>query len=131
MTFIFEQAALVFDAPAVAGELTIRANDTMARNSERNRIGRASVCHHASSDLRIDVVDKPSEVRVAHRLPDGDRTDLPPDPLLKQWSAHVEREVESIGGPFRVAGHLRQVVADHDFVFDASGFWKTAREVRF
>jgi hypothetical protein len=48
----------------VASELTIHTDDTAARNDERNRIGGASVCHHASSDL----VDQPSQLHVANCL---------------------------------------------------------------
>jgi hypothetical protein len=54
-----------------AGELTIHTDNTAARNDERNRIGGASVWHHASSNLRIDMVDQPSQLHVAVQTDDS------------------------------------------------------------
>src|SRR5215467_4377350 len=46
-SFAVQQNALAFDAPSIAGERTVAANDTMAGNGDGKTVRSASSCHGA------------------------------------------------------------------------------------
>src|SRR5215467_11774590 len=118
---------LALDAPAVAREIAIGADDAVARNGECDRISGAGASDRAG---RGRVADPTGEFHVGHRPSDTDRAKLLPDAALKRRPAHIEHELKSLGGPVHEAYHLRQIIMDDGLVRKERGLGKAGGEVR-
>src|SRR4029077_20902175 len=68
-SFAVEQNALAFDAPSIAGERTVAANDTMAGNGDGKTVRSASSCHGAD---RRRCANALRNLRIGDRCADWD-----------------------------------------------------------
>jgi hypothetical protein len=84
--FLPDQFTLAVDAPAVARQVAIGADDSVARNGQCNRAGGAGTSDHTD---RGQWADPTGQSHVGNRPSDGDRAHLLPDAALKRRPAHI------------------------------------------
>ena len=90
--FFAEQLLLSLDAPAVAGEVAVGADDAVARDGDGERVGGAGPGDGADG---ARVADAAGDFGVAGGLAEGDLGERVPDALLEGGAADVEREVQA------------------------------------
>jgi hypothetical protein len=83
-SFAVEQNALAFDAPSIAGERTVAANDTMAGNGDGKTVRGASSCHGAD---RRRCANAPRNLRIGDRRADWNLLEHLPHASLESSSA--------------------------------------------
>ena len=101
----FQQPAFALDAPAIAAEFAVLANDAMTGRDEGRRIGRAGSGDGAGGG-RPPYARGDLAVRSA--LGVGNSAQRFPDPFLKSRPLHVERQV----GMRLLARQMREKRAD-------------------
>ena len=88
-----DQFTLALDAPAVARQIAIAADDAVARNGQCDRVGGAGASDRTG---RGEGADPTGQLHVGHRPADRDRAKLLPDAALERRPAHIEREMKSL-----------------------------------
>ena len=102
-SFPLEQGLLSLDAPAIAAKLPIAADDAMARNNHRQRIGRARTSHGPS---RLWAADAASNSRIGGGRAGRGLLQRPPHSPLKYRSLDVKRELQFSTRRFEVRHQL-------------------------
>src|SRR6266404_7240550 len=121
LLLVLQQGAFALDAPAVAGEGAVTADDAVARDGERDGIGGAGAGDGADG---AGGADSARHVGVGARFAARNAAQLFPYALLKRGGADVERNVGEAGG--RVGGVERfeqaaQRIPHHARVFGEGG----------
>lgn len=89
--FLLEQGALAFEAPAVAGQVAVLADDAMAGNDDGDRIRRAGASDGANGS---GLADGARDLGVRARSAVRDAAKLVPHAALERGGLHVERQVD-------------------------------------
>ena len=115
----FEQPALGFDSPAVAGQRTVAADDTVARHEYRHRICAVGIGNRPDC---LGHTDAPRDPAVGDRLPERDFQQFVPHSLLELCAREQQRYVElpALSGkipvelPRRLFGDRRRSLLEAD-----------------
>src|SRR5262245_25718866 len=121
---MLEQPALPLEATAEAREITVRSNDSMAGDDDRDGILPIRSAHGACF-LRI--TELASQLAVARRRPVGDGAQQLPDSMFELRALGVERQIERRARAREILGELRLGRLEHVVLpcspeFDTSRF---------
>lgn len=89
--FLLEQGVLAFEAPPVAGQVAILADDAMARHNDGDRVGGAGASDRANGS---GLADGAGDLGVRARGAVGDAAKLVPDAALERGGLHVKRQID-------------------------------------
>jgi hypothetical protein len=111
-SFAVEQIALAFNAPGIAKERAIVANDTMAGNGDGKMVRGASSCHGTGRSRRADA---PRDLSIGQRGADRNLLERLPHASLESSAVNIKGKVEP--DPRRAAL--------------ISGAWRTSKSYSF
>src|SRR6185437_6725113 len=89
--FLLEQRVFAFEAPAIAGQVAVLADDAMAGNNDGDRIRGAGARDGANSS---GLADRACDLGVRARGAVGDAAKLVPDAALERGGLHVQRQID-------------------------------------
>src|SRR5215467_8381153 len=91
-SFAVQQNALAFDAPSIAGERTVAANDTMAGNGDGKIVRGARSCHGAD---RRRCANALRNLRIGDRRADWDFLERLPHASLESSAANIKGKIQA------------------------------------
>ena len=100
----FQQGALAFHAPAIAGERAVGAHHAVAGDRDRDPVRRAGLSDRAHG---LRPADAPRDLGIARGRSARDLAQRLPDALLERGAAHVERQIEPLRRRLDEADHPR------------------------
>lgn len=98
-SFMREEGALAVQAPAIAGQIAVLANDAVARDNDRYWIGGAGASDGANG---AGFADGSRHFAIGFRRAVGDSPQFFPDAPLKRGCLYVGRQIEVRLMPFQV-----------------------------
>ena len=87
-SFPFQQDALAFDAPMIAGQATVAMHNAVARNGNSQQVGCAGTGNGTGG---TGCANAPGDFRIAGSFPRRNFAQRLPDTLLERCSMNVER----------------------------------------
>jgi hypothetical protein len=121
-----EQGAFAFEAPAVAGEAAVFADDAVARDNDGDGIGGAGAGDGADG---LGMADAACDFGVRAGLAAGNAPELFPDAALKGGSADIERNFTVGGAGAQASDHGPGPDSDAAGIFAELGAREIARQL--
>ena len=122
-----EENSLAIDAPPVAGEMAVVADDTMAGDGDGDTVSGAGPGDGAHG---FRTADFSGDLRVARGRAGGDFPQCLPDALLEHRPSNIKRQVEAELRRFHETGDLGGEFLVTSFATDEFGFLETVPQVR-
>ena len=117
-TFRGEQSLLAFEAPTIAAEAAVFADDAVAGNNDGDGIGGAGASHGADGP---GIADAASNFGIGARLAAGNAPELFPNAALEGGAANVERDFAALGAGAEARDHSAGPGADAAGIFAEIG----------